>query len=190
MLGWVFRYRGWLLSPLLIVALVWPGSAIAVSWSAWPVGTGTVLLGVALRIWAQQHIRHRLKVPMQFTTTGPFQFVRNPLYIGNTLLWVGAAFASKVLWLVPTTFFWCLGIYSLVTRHEEAQLQEIYGEPYRRYLAEVPRWLPRARASGLRFGNLGLVNEYFGAALRAELHCLLILLPFILKEFAPRWLGR
>ena len=149
----------------------------------WLVGAGTVLLGVTLRTWAQQHLRHRLQAPLRLTTTGPFQFVRNPLYLGNLLLCVGATITSQVLWLVPVTLFWCLGIFSLVVRYEEAHLRQHYGEPYRRYFAEVPRWFPRS----FRLRNLGLVNESFRRAVRAELPCLLILFSYILKALAARW---
>lgn len=184
---WVVRFRGALVTPPLIFALLWPSPATGAAGLYWAVATSAALLGVGVRVWAQQHLRHRLKVPMQFTTTGPFQFVRNPLYIGNTLIQVGATLASKLLWVVPITLLWSLSIYSLVVRYEEAQLVAQYGEAYRRYRGEVPRWFPRPERSGLRFSKLGLVNQWFGAAVRAELHCLLILLPFVLKELAPHW---
>ena len=35
------------------------------------------------------------------STTGPFALVRNPLYLGNIVLWVGFALSARLLWLAP-----------------------------------------------------------------------------------------
>ena len=36
--------------------------------------------------------------------SGPFAHVRNPLYIGNVLLWIGFALSAKLPWLAPVVF--------------------------------------------------------------------------------------
>lgn len=177
-LRWFFRHRGVLVAPPLILALLCFRDEMEAPRLFWPLGLSLVFLGVALRIWAQEHLHHRLRMPMHLTTTGPYAFVRNPLYIGNTLIYAGATVTSELFWMAPLTLLWCLGIYSLVVRYEEAQLLEQYGEPYRQYRREVPRWWPRT----LAFKNRGLVNQYFGAAVVAEMHCLLIIFPYVLKE--------
>ena len=169
-------------APPLVVALLCFRGEVESDQLCWTVGIGLVLLGMALRVWAQEHLHHRLRVPMCLTTTGPYQFVRNPLYIGNTLIYLGATVTSELAWMLPLTLLWCLGIYSFVVRHEEAQLLDQYGEAYRMYLREVPRWFPRA----LELRNLGLVNQFFYSSVVAEIHCLLILLPYLLKEVYSR----
>jgi hypothetical protein len=65
-----------------------------------------------------------------------------------------------------------------VVRYEEGHLLEKYGEDYRKYLLEVPRWFPNT----IRFENLGIKNEYFRAAFIAEIRCVLALLPYLVKE--------
>lgn len=182
-LGWFFRHRGVLVAPPLLVALLCFRGEVESHRLCWTLGTSLVLLGAALRVWAQEHLHHRLRLPMHLTTSGPYQFVRNPLYIGNTLIYLGATVTSELEWMIPLTLLWCLGIYSLVVRYEEAQLQEQYGEAYRRYQQEVPRWLPRL--SGLY--HLGFVNRFFWGSVAAEVHCLLILFPYLLKEVLSRY---
>lgn len=183
-LRWVFRHRGALVTPPLLFALVYFRHEMEAPWILWPLGLFLVLLGVGFRVWAQQHLHHRLRMHMQFTTTGPYALVRNPLYIGNTLIYLGATATSELPWVIPLTVLWCLGIYSLVVRYEEAALLEQYGEAYREYLRGVPRWLPQLRRSrGWEF-----VNQHFRAAVLTELHCMLILLPFVLKEVVSRFL--
>jgi hypothetical protein len=121
---------------------------------------------------------------MSLTTTGPYSFIRNPIYVGNTLMCLGATITSELLWLAPITLFYCFSIYSLVVQYEEKHLLEKYGEPYQRYLSEIPRWLPRA----IRFRNLELINRYFLTSVFAEIHCPLLLLPFAFKEFIWLWI--
>ncbi len=177
---WVFRIRNFLACPPLIFALVFDIYEIEAHEIIFPLGVSILLLGVALRIWAQQHVHHRLIGHKQLTITGPYQFVRNPLYIGNIILCVGAVITSEMLWLIPVTILWCVGTYSIVIRYEEEHLLKKYGDAYRRYLLEVPRWIPKI--SCLRNRNMGLINQYLYRTILVELSSLLLLSPYILKE--------
>lgn len=182
---WVYHLRGVLAAPPLIVAAVWVRFEVEQDLLIWPLGMCIFLLGLALRIWAQQHVHYRLKIRRQLCTSGPYQFVRNPLYIANTLICMGLTVISELLWLVPVTLLWCATVYSFVVRNEESRLSERYGEPYRIYMSRVPRWFPRA----LHLRNLKLVNEHLSASVLAEIHCLLALAPYIFKEVVLPWLG-
>jgi protein-S-isoprenylcysteine O-methyltransferase Ste14 len=173
-----YRRRGFLVSPPLIVALFCSSLETEMDYFIWPIGIGLAFAGMILRIWAQQHLRYRLKVKKCLTTTGPYSLVRNPIYVGNILMCLGATVTSELLWLVPIALFYWFGIYSIVVRYEERHLLEKYGEPYRRYLAEVPRWLPRA----IGFRNFEILNKYFLSSIAAEIHCPFILLPYVFKE--------
>lgn len=104
------------------------------------------------------------------------------MYIGNILICLGATVISELLWFVPITFFYCVGVYSFVVRYEEAHLLEKYGESYCKYKAEVPRWLPKVP----RFKPIGLINEYFYQSIVIESTSLLLLLPYILKEIIDK----
>jgi protein-S-isoprenylcysteine O-methyltransferase Ste14 len=173
-----YRLRGYLICLPYIFALILNSFETENDWFNWPLGASIFLFGLFLRIWAQQHLHYRLKVKKILTTTGPYCFVRNPIYLGNILICLGLVVTSELLWLVPITFFYCFGIYSLVVRYEERHLTEKYGEPYRKYLLEVPRWLPKIGY----FKALGIKNEYLRASIFAEIHCLLWVIPFIFKE--------
>jgi protein-S-isoprenylcysteine O-methyltransferase Ste14 len=174
---WVYRFRGYLVAPPLIFALFWFYWETE-EYFVWPFGISLFLMGATLRIWAQQHLHYRLKAHKRLTVTGPYSFVRNPLYIGNILMSLGAIVISELLWLFPLTLFYCLGIYLLVVRYEESHLLDKYGESYRKYMEEVPRWLPKV----IRFKNLGLINEYFQQSIVSEIQCVFLLLPYFLKE--------
>ena len=174
----VYHARGLLVSPPLVLAVFTFSHETEAPWLVWPLAGAFVGLGIALRVWAQQHIRFRLGTGRHLTTTGPYALVRNPLYIANTLICIGATVASELLWLVPITVLWCLIVYALVIRQEEARLVAKYGSPYREYCKAVARWVPHT----LSFRALGNASDHFAASLCVEAPCILVLVPFVLKE--------
>ncbi|MGB9627389.1 MAG: methyltransferase family protein [Thermodesulfobacteriota bacterium] len=175
---YAYRLRGFLIPLPIIFSLFCFSFEIEVDYFIWPIGVSIFLFGILLRIWAQQHLHYRLKVKKYLTTTGPYSFVRNPIYLGNILICLGLIIISELLWLVPITFFYCFGIYSLAIRYEERHLLEKFGETYLKYVESVPRWFPK----GFNFKNLGFVNNYFLQSILVEFPCLFLLLPYIIKE--------
>ena len=178
---WVYQFRTYFASAPLCFALFCSYHEFEVDLIIWPLGLVIVLTGLSLRIWAQQHLHYRLKVHKRLTATGPYRFIRNPLYLGNCLICVGATVLSELFWMVPLTLLWCLGLYSLVIRYEEAHLLFKYGKAYGRYLEQVPRWVPRA----VSFRNLQVTNHYFIKAVWTEASNLIIMVPFVIKEMLP-----
>src|SRR5204863_2475368 len=82
---------------------------------------------------------------------GIFSWVRNPLYIGNLLIWLGFVVGSGVLWFLPVALVLFAVEYTLIVRYEEGVLESIFGDEYVAYKRRTPRWFPRppaARESG------------------------------------------
>lgn len=177
-LKWVYRMRGFLVAvPILVATFCF--HAETESDLIWPVGIFFFLCGFGLRIWAQQHLHYRIKIHKVLTTTGPYAYVRNPIYMGNILILLAATVVSELLWLAPITLLYSFAVYSFVVRYEESHLLKKYGEPYQHYLEKVPRWIPKGFSPEKAFG---LTTPYLRQSLLAEIHCLLILLPLLLKE--------
>jgi len=186
LLRMAFHGRVWLVSPPLVLAACcfhWETENTSITW---PVGLALVLLGVALRVWAQEHIWFLPETPRHLATTGPYAFTRNPLYIANTLICLGATVISELLWVVPITLVWCAAVYSLAVLGEEQDLLAEYGKPYFEYMARTPRWVPKA----IRLEKLQLRTEHLGRALAVEIACLLIVVPFVVKELVSSWVER
>lgn len=177
----VFNVRGLLMvPPMLFCALVFVGEyendAVVFG-----VGGAVFAVGLAIRVWSQIHLHYRLRVRKVLTTSGPYAFVRNPIYIGNTIILLGLTVMSELLWFIPVTLIWAGVVYAFVVRYEEAHLLNKYGAAYATYLDRVPRWIPVVPVDGY-VAQTGVVRQFFCRSVRAELHCFLLILPFLVKE--------
>lgn len=177
-----YRHRGELAALPLVVAVFCSWREYENGPLTWAVAAVLFCMGLAIRIWAQQHLHFRLAMNMQMTTTGPYMFVRNPIYIGNTLICMGLTIASELLWLLPITILVCAVAYSLAVAYEESWLELQYGDAYADYKRRVPRWTPRL-TKGCR---LQWSSDYLRASVLAEAYNLLFIVPLVLKEFLHR----
>lgn len=185
MLKLAYQWRGVLIAVPVVVAAAWVWWECEDDLVLWLLGTALFLAGWAVRLWAQRYIGYRLKRPKALTIRGPYAWVRNPIYIGNTLIVVGFVVISEVLWMIPVTLVWCAAVYALVVRYEERRLTDKYGAAYLAYQAAVPRWLPRLhdRAHG------GSPSVPLRHALRAEFHVVLLFALIVLQELIiDRWI--
>lgn len=174
-----YKLRGTLMAPPYLVLvygfLAQDGGTVPL----WIGGMTVFTLGLLLRFWAQLHIHYRLRIRKTLTRSGPYSMVRNPIYIGNTCMLLGLTVVSGMLWFVPVMAVWCMAVYALVVRREEAHLLEKYGEPYADFLQTVPRWIPRMDLTVPRPRSL---RSLLLPSLTAEVHCLLWLVPFAAIE--------
>jgi protein-S-isoprenylcysteine O-methyltransferase Ste14 len=81
--------------------------------------------------------------PKELVVTGPYHYVRNPIYVG-----VSAIFLGHFLWfgywaLLIYTVFSFIGVHFFVVLYEEPTLKGKFGAAYEEYLKRVPRWIPR-----------------------------------------------
>jgi hypothetical protein len=145
-----------------------------------------VVLGAVARFWAAGHIRKSREI----TTSGPYRFSRNPLYLGSFLIGLGLAMQSGLLALPPLFILLFFGIYYPVMRQEEHELESIFGDAYRRYRTAVPLFLPTGRtiAAATRKFSLdqALQNREYNAP-AGILAVELVLLAKILYPFVLSW---
>lgn len=179
--GQLFARRAWMLVPLGLLAVLLPGPGAAPA-----AGLAVILLGEAVRLWAVGTIglpsRTRGADVGPLRTTGAYAVVRNPLYVGNILLWIGVALHQGLPWaaLVPVVL---VTYYDLIVRWEEERLAAVHGAVYRAYRERVSRWWPRwGRGSAEEGGGSWSVRT----ALRAERGTLLVLAAVL----AALWLRR
>jgi len=143
-----FKYRGFTPVPFVIIVLIYaqPGCSSLV----W--GIAIMLLGELIRIWGVAYAggatRTRDVGAPFLVTAGPFAHVRNPLYLGNMLMYSGAALIANIWlpWLVLATWLFFGIQYSLIVDLEEEKLVELFGDSYKKYKSAVPRFLPSLQA--------------------------------------------
>jgi protein-S-isoprenylcysteine O-methyltransferase Ste14 len=140
----LFRHRGWLPVPFLLVPLLARGVMEPLNWI---VGFVLIFLGEAIRLSgvaaAGTVTRRRSRTVQRLVTYGVFAWMRNPLYVGNFLIWLGFTVISGVLWFIPIAVLLFAVEYTLIVRYEEGVLESIFGQEYLRYKATTPRWIPR-----------------------------------------------
>jgi protein-S-isoprenylcysteine O-methyltransferase Ste14 len=108
-----------------------------------------VAAGQALRFWAVRHIgvisRTRATRIGPLITSGPYGAIRNPLYVGNWLLWTGFVVGARVFWMLPVAWAAFALQYGAIAQWEEEFLAA-QGPTHAAYVSSVGRWLPRVRA--------------------------------------------
>ncbi|HSG08107.1 MAG TPA: methyltransferase [Longimicrobiales bacterium] len=103
------------------------------------VGVAMGILGLLVRGWAAGTI-HKEK---DLTTTGPYAFTRNPLYVGSFFLGLGLTLAGGH-WIWPALFLaFYVSVYGKTMAGETELLTGLFGDRYRAYAANVPAVWPR-----------------------------------------------
>ena len=80
-------------------------------------------------------------VPDHLVTSGPFGITRNPMYLANTLLLIGVAFVTGIVWFLPLAFIAAFATQKVAIEREEKMLAAKFGKKYRDYAKRVRRWI-------------------------------------------------
>jgi protein-S-isoprenylcysteine O-methyltransferase Ste14 len=124
---------------VLVAAFAW-FSQPTVSSLIW--GLPVSALGLLLRAWATGHLEKNIRL----ADTGPYAYVRNPLYLGTTLVAAGLVIASR-RWLLAVLFAAVfILIYLPVIELEEQHLCHLF-PGFDAYAQRVPALLPTLSAA-------------------------------------------
>jgi len=159
--------------------------AVFVLWFARPtprsVLSGAVvgLAGLWIRAYAAGYL-HKQEV---LTVTGPYAHTRNPLYLGSSLLALGAAIAARSWISAAILLGYFATVYSVVMRREEGELLGHHGAAFQAYAAAVPLFLPRitpAKLPGAGGGQFSFAQYKKNHEYQAALGYLLLLAVLLL----------
>ncbi len=139
-----FKIRSFTPIPFIFALLYFAKSA----WYTVVMGGAFIVAGEFLRIWAVGYAgastrARTLGAARDLVTTGPYSYVRNPLYLGNFLLSLGVCLVANVYWLVAVLIVGYLCQYLPIIALEETYLLESCGSVYQTYRERVPRFLPQ-----------------------------------------------
>lgn len=163
LLGWYLVEVGlmWIGTSLVLIAFapVW----LNWTWSGpiWlqAIGGAGVLVSVLIGVWAAGQMgwkrllfvpalfppgemAERYDVPQRLVVSGPYRYVRNPLYVTDMTLIGSTALLTQNGFLVFTLVIYIAQL-AMQLRLEERELRQRFGAQYERYLQAVPRFIPR-----------------------------------------------
>ena len=112
-------------------------------------GGGLVILIVGLGLVASARVLFSRtgQSPLPWTPSpsliwkGPYRHTRNPMYVGVTLVELGLGVAVNNLWIALFAIPALAIVHVIAVLPEERYLSEKFGESYKRYLAQVRRYL-------------------------------------------------
>jgi protein-S-isoprenylcysteine O-methyltransferase Ste14 len=155
---------GWAFRAAFIGAILWPplrmwscgfpsdpltnalqGTAMAL------LGHLMVAVGAAVALVSQHHMGAAWRIGAaegeqgDLVQTGPFALSRNPVFLGQAVMFLGLFLAFPDLVQLFISAAAIAAIFAQV-RIEEGVLARVYGQAYADYAARVPRWIGRSRA--------------------------------------------
>lgn len=142
----LFQYRSYTPIPFLIVMVLFATPTPST------IAGGFVLslMGESLRFWGVAYAGSLTRVTgnvgaPEVVISGPFAFLRNPLYVGNIFLYCGVGVAANALtpWLVIVALVYFIVQYWLIVSLEEEFLEKEFGAVYLEFKRNVPRFFPR-----------------------------------------------
>lgn len=136
----------------LIAAPKLPGDALSsrllpATLIVYLIGTAITAAGLGFSVWARVHLGRNwsgtvtLKEGHELVRSGPYRFVRHPIYTGLLVAFAGSAFARGE-WRGVLAFAIAFAALWRKLRLEERWLEETFGEAYARYRTEVAALIP------------------------------------------------
>jgi len=107
-------------------------------------GVGFIIAGALIRLWSNGYAIKNDKL----TTSGPYAFVRNPLYLGTFLIAIGFVIVLKsnppsLEWVAGSLFLLALSfMYYRTIQGEQGMLLEKFKGAYSDYCKHVPAMIP------------------------------------------------
>ncbi len=142
----IFKYRSYTPIPWVLLILYFSDPKM----SYFVIGLPLLILGELIRMWAVSYAGIATRTltvgAPSLCTSGPYGFVRNPLYIGNVLIYVGFSFmfgASHELIMAISIFSFFMIQYFIIVSLEEETLFDLFGQEYLIYRENVRAIVPR-----------------------------------------------
>lgn len=141
-----FRNRSYTPIPLVLLLLYFSKPYQPVIYF----GFVLLVIGETIRFWAVRYAGGRTRTiyvgAPSICSSGPFSYMRNPLYLGNMLNFSGIVLIAggSNLWLLLfVTILFFIIQYFLIISLEQETLNKKFGEEYLTYCKNVPAFIPR-----------------------------------------------
>ncbi len=173
----VYRWRVRAASIGLILAIIFARPDL----TSFLTGLSICFLGLLIRIWSAGHLRKEKKLAI----SGPYQYTRNPLYLGNFVIGISVAFTSRSWWVLGYFAAYFLLFYPLVIKREMKRMKELFPDEYDEYKKKAPLFFPTWKSFSLSGKNkfsweLFLKNKEWRALIGAFLFWVILALKMTL----------
>jgi protein-S-isoprenylcysteine O-methyltransferase Ste14 len=141
--------------------LAWDGGCLAVALVGQVVRFFTV--GFVPRGTSGRNTREQ--VAEVLNTTGMYAVVRNPIYLGNFIIWFGLSLFMKSVWFTTVIVLFFTLFYERIIYREEAFLRQKFGDVFMQWADATPVILPRFknwRPPSLPFSWKSAINREYG----------------------------
>jgi protein-S-isoprenylcysteine O-methyltransferase Ste14 len=102
--------------------------------------------GVAFAIWARRHLGRdwsgtpSIKEGHELVTSGPYRFVRHPIYTGMILALFGSALVNGFMWVI--VFILLTIVFLLRIPKEEGYMMQLFPDRYPEYKKQTKALIP------------------------------------------------
>ena len=142
----LFKYRDYTPLPLIALLFIFNDSTVRTA----AAGLIFVVFGELFRIYSVAFIgsisrTRKGNLGAKLITSGPFSFMRNPLYVGNFFITLGIAIFGGNPYVVALSIVMFSFQYYHIVRYEEGLLFEAFGEEFQKFCQDVPAWIPKKK---------------------------------------------
>ena len=111
-----------------------------------------ILLGLATRMYASGFVLKN----KELSTTGPYAFVRHPLYTGNIMILIGLCLINGFFWSFVTAFIFFWFYYPTAIEYEDRKLKSLFPDTWEEWASMTPALMPKMDLNGKIFYRLDL----------------------------------
>lgn len=113
---------------------------------------GIILLGLATRMYASGFVLKN----KELSTTGPYAFMRHPLYTGNIMILTGLCLINGFFWSFVTAFIFLWFYYPTAIEYEDRKLKSLFPDTWEEWASMTPALMPKMDLNGKIFSRLDL----------------------------------
>lgn len=109
-----------------------------------------ILLGLANRMYASGFVLKN----KELSTTGPYAFMRHPLYTGNIIILIGLCLINGFFWSFITAFIFLWFYYPTAIEYEDRKLKSLFPDTWEEWASMTPALIPKMDLKGTMNGKI------------------------------------